>query len=290
MARRRRAMARSAPGWAWARTAAASSNARRCTGCACSAAGSATPPSGSSRDVPPERPAAGAAGRGRRPEGIPLVFRGSRTKSGGDQRPPISGGTLREGPLAVADLVVAGAGMAGLCAAAEARARGADVVVLEKGDRAGGAMVLSSGVVWRHRRFTDFRAECPGGQPELQRLVFDRLDDGLAWLEELGAPVTERGTGNERTTGVRFDTAGLTAALVRAAGGVRCGAPLRELPADAPVLLGTGGFAASRALVREHVTPEADALLLRSTPWSEGDGLRLALAAGASTSAGMDEF
>ena len=189
----------------------------------------------------------------------------------------------------MADLVVAGAGMAGLCAAAEARARGADVIVVEKGDRAGGAMLLSSGVVWRHRRFADFRAECPGGQPELQRLVFDRLDEGLAWLEALGAPVTERGTGNERTTGVRFDTAGLTAALVRAAGGVGCGAPLRELPA-APVVLATGGFAASRALVREHVTPEADALLLRSTPWSEGDGLRLALAAGASTSAGMDEF
>ena len=189
----------------------------------------------------------------------------------------------------MADLVVAGAGMAGLCAAAEARARGADVVVVEKGDRAGGAMLLSSGVVWRHRRFADFRAECPRGQPDLQRLVFDRLDEGLAWLEALGAPVTERGTGNERTTGVRFDTAGLTAALVRAAGGVRCGAPLRELPA-APVVLATGGFAASRALVREHVTPEADALLLRSTPWSEGDGLRLALAAGASTSAGMDEF
>ena len=67
----------------------------------------------------------------------------------------------------MADLVVAGAGMAGLCAAAEARARGADVVVVEKGDRAGGAMLLSSGVVWRHRRFADFRAECPGGQPEL---------------------------------------------------------------------------------------------------------------------------
>ena len=188
------------------------------------------------------------------------------------------------------DLVVAGAGMAGLCAAAEATARGADVVVLEKGTRPGGAMLLSSGVVWRHARFADFRAECPDGQPELQRLVFERLDEGLAWLEELGAPVTERGTGNERTTGVRFDTPGLTDALVRAAGGVRCGAPLRELPAGVPVVLATGGFAASRALVREHVTPEADALLLRSTPWSEGDGLRLALGAGAQASAGLDEF
>src|SRR3712207_2192945 len=101
-------------------------------------------------------------------------------------------------PALVPDLVVAGAGMAGLCAAAEARARGADVVVLEKGDRPGGAMLLSSGVVWRHRDFGAFRDECPGGQPELQRLVFDRLDGDLAWLERLGAPVTERGTGNPR--------------------------------------------------------------------------------------------
>src|SRR3954451_7846045 len=56
-------------------------------------------PSGSSRDVPPERPVAGAARQGRRSEGIPLVFRGSRTPPGGDRRPPISGETLREGPL-----------------------------------------------------------------------------------------------------------------------------------------------------------------------------------------------
>src|SRR5687768_18613191 len=56
-------------------------------------------PSGSSRDVAPERPTAGAARQGRRPEGIPLGFQGSRTTHGGDRRSPISGGTLREGPL-----------------------------------------------------------------------------------------------------------------------------------------------------------------------------------------------
>src|SRR3954452_13579516 len=52
-----------------------------------------------SRDVALERPAAGAARQGRRPAGIPLVFQGSRTPPGGDRRPPISGETLREGPL-----------------------------------------------------------------------------------------------------------------------------------------------------------------------------------------------
>src|SRR3954470_16084891 len=55
--------------------------------------------SGPSRDVALERPVAGAARQGRRPAGIPLVFQGSRTPPGGDRRPPISGETLREGPL-----------------------------------------------------------------------------------------------------------------------------------------------------------------------------------------------
>jgi hypothetical protein len=42
--------------------------------------------------------------------------------------------------------------------------------------------------------------------------------------------------------------------------------------------------------VREWITPEADALFLRATPWSTGDGLALGRVAGAATSAGMDEF
>jgi flavin-dependent dehydrogenase len=55
-------------------------------------------------------------------------------------------------------LLVAGAGMAGLCAAARARELGGEPVVLEKGTRAGGSMLLSSGMVWRYRSFEEFRA------------------------------------------------------------------------------------------------------------------------------------
>jgi fumarate reductase flavoprotein subunit len=188
------------------------------------------------------------------------------------------------------DLVVAGAGMAGLCAAARGRELGADVLVLEKGDRPGGSMLLSSGFVWRHREFDDFRAECPDGAPELQRLIFDRLDEGLRWLESLGAPVLARETGNALTCGVQFDTDALTGALRAAAGEVNLGEPLRELPHYVPVVLATGGFQGDSDLVRLHVTPEADHLLLRANPWSAGDGLRLGLAAGGETSGGMAEF
>jgi hypothetical protein len=151
-------------------------------------------------------------------------------------------------------------------------------------------MLLSSGVTWRHRDFDLFRAEAPGGDPELQRLVFDRLDDDLAWLESLGAQVTERDTGNPRTTGVRFDPRSLTDALVSAAGDVRLGEPLRELPDGVPVVLATGGFAANPELVAKHITPQAQHLALRTHPWSTGDGLRLGLQAGAETGDGLDEF
>jgi succinate dehydrogenase/fumarate reductase flavoprotein subunit len=188
----------------------------------------------------------------------------------------------------LADLVVAGAGMAGLVAAAEARRLGARPAVFEKLERPGGSMRLSSGVVWRHRDFERFRADCPGGDERLQRLLFDRLDADLAWLESLGAPVALRDTGNELTTGVRFDPEGLTGALAEAAGDVRLGTPLGELPGG-PAILATGGFGASRELLREHVTDQADHVLLRAAPGSTGDGLRLGLAAGAVTGDGLGE-
>jgi fumarate reductase flavoprotein subunit len=187
----------------------------------------------------------------------------------------------------VPELVVAGAGMAGLVAAARARELGANVVIHEKGDRPGGSMLLSSCVVWRYRDWEEFRAECPGGDPRLQRLVWEGLDDALAWLESLGAPVVMRQTGNPRTTGVRFDPRGLTTVLAE---DIRLGEPLLEIPDGVPTILATGGFQGDRELVRRHITPEADALVLRANPWSAGDGLRLALAHGAEVSARLDEF
>ena len=182
-------------------------------------------------------------------------------------------------------MIVAGAGMAGLCAAARARELGASPTVLEKGDRPGGSMLLSSGVVWRYRSLEDFRRECPDGDPSLQHLIVERLDDALDWLESLGAPVVRKETGNPRTVGRRFDPRGLTDALVRAAGVVQTAHALGvggQTGPDQPFLLATGGFPVR--LARER------ALALRSNPWSQGDGLDLAVAAGAATTAGMDEF
>jgi succinate dehydrogenase/fumarate reductase flavoprotein subunit len=180
--------------------------------------------------------------------------------------------------------------MAGLAAAVRARELGAEAVVFEKGDRPGGSMLLSHGAAWRHRDWETFRAECPRGEESLQRLVYERLDDALAWLESLGAAVAERGGENPRTTGSRFDTRALTATLAARVPDLRLGEPLRARPEGVPVVLATGGFQGDRDLVRRYITREAEHLWLRANPWSAGDGLRLGLAAGARLSAGMDEF
>ena len=102
-------------------------------------------------------------------------------------------------------MVVAGAGMAGLVCAARLRELGHRPRVLEKGTRAGGSMLLSSCVIWRHHDFDEFRAECPDGDAALQRLIWERLDDALAWLISLGAEPVWDDTENPRTTGKRFD-------------------------------------------------------------------------------------
>ena len=58
--------------------------------------------------------------------------------------------------------------MAGLVAAARLRELGVDAEVVEKGTRVGGSMLISSCVIWRHRRWDDFRADCPRGDEDLQ--------------------------------------------------------------------------------------------------------------------------
>ncbi len=179
---------------------------------------------------------------------------------------------------------IAGAGMAGLVAAARLRELRQPFVLRERGVRVGGSMLLSSCVVWRHREFEDFRRECPGGDELLQRTVWERFDDAMAWLAAHGAPVVWEETGNPATVGKRFEPRGLTTAL--GGGDVELEADGR---AEGPLILCTGGFGASHELVAQYIAPAAP-LRLRAAPWSVGDGLRHAVERGAALTAGLDEF
>jgi succinate dehydrogenase/fumarate reductase flavoprotein subunit len=164
--------------------------------------------------------------------------------------------------------------MAGLVAAARALELGAGAVVYEKGTRAGGSMLLSTGFVWRYRSLELFREQCPGGDPALQRLIVERFDDALAWLERQGVELVTRETGNPLTVGARFDPGQAVRELAR---DVRLGET-----AASPTILATGGFPVR--LARER------GLMLRANRWSEGDGLDAALERGATTAGDLDEF
>jgi FAD binding domain-containing protein len=168
--------------------------------------------------------------------------------------------------------------MAGLVCAARARELGLSPRVVEKGSRTGGSMLLSSCVVWRHLDFDEFRRECPGGDEALQRLIWERLDDALGWLVSRGAEPVWEDTENPRTRGKRFDPRALTRLLAQ---DVELETPLPD-DVEPPLVLATGGF--SKRLAAER------GLLLRANPWSEGDGLDYAVARGATTTVGMDEF
>ncbi len=168
--------------------------------------------------------------------------------------------------------------MAGLVCAARARELGLAPTVLEKGTRPGGSMLLSSGVIWRHLEWRDFRADCPDGDEALQRLIWERLDDALDWLVSLGAEPVWEDTENPRTTGKRFDPRALTKLLAR---DVQLETPLPE-DVEPPLVLATGGF--SRRLAEER------GLLLRANPWSDGAGLDYATARGAATAGDLGEF
>jgi hypothetical protein len=176
--------------------------------------------------------------------------------------------------------------MAGLVASARLRELGIRAAVHERGDRAGGSMLLSSGVVWRHRAWEDFRRECPGGDEVLQRLLWERLDGAIEWLCRRGAEPTATDTGNPLTSGARFDPRSLTALLADGAE-IRLSDPVGDV--QQPLLLCTGGFSASPELVERYVRPAA-ALRLRGNPWSRGDGFTIGLGRQAALSAGLDEF
>jgi succinate dehydrogenase/fumarate reductase flavoprotein subunit len=211
------------------------------------------------------------------------------------------------------DLLVIGGGMAGMSAAGWAAERGARVIVVEKAAALGGSAVLSGGVFWTasSREKIDLYG---GGDPALARIVFDTYPAAVAWLRRRGIDMSPRidvlhGQGYqidihahirgcadlvEQHGGfVILETE--TTALLRDEDGRVTGARTRHADGDVTVraaatLLATGGYQASPELRARYIHPQAETMLLRSNPVSDGAGLRLGEEAGgevAGTNAGF---
>jgi succinate dehydrogenase/fumarate reductase flavoprotein subunit len=202
------------------------------------------------------------------------------------------------------DLLVIGAGMGGLTAAALAADAGRSVIVVERAHTVGGSAVLSSGYLWSLPTIDDFAAVAPGGRRDLQQVLIDEFEAVVQWIASTGAHVGDRipvlhGRGNQidvQTYSRRCVT------LVQAAGGqVVIDASVHELivedgavigaVVDDPsarvtvradhVLIATGGFAKNPDLLAELVHPAAATMRARCAPFCLGDGLRLVRRVGA---------
>ncbi|MCW2974634.1 MAG: fumarate reductase/succinate dehydrogenase flavoprotein-like protein [Thermoleophilia bacterium] len=111
-------------------------------------------------------------------------------------------------------VVVAGAGLAGLTAAVTLHQAGLATTVVERRAQVGGASRESAGWIWRYTDLDGYRSGAPLGDRALQHTVLDGFDPAVAWLEEQGVRVIERGTGRTFTEGVRVDTDQMIEALV----------------------------------------------------------------------------
>jgi succinate dehydrogenase/fumarate reductase flavoprotein subunit len=204
------------------------------------------------------------------------------------------------------DLLVLGAGMAGLAAAAHAAREGASVVLVEKAPRVGGSAEYA-GFLWTAPTLEVMREINPDGDPSLAARLVEGYPDAMDWVRSLGVevkePVTVLGYGRGSQTDmphllsncerlVRY-TDGCEILLgthterllvedgrVYGAEVVTASAEHRSINARFTVLA-TGGFGGDPELRERHIHPLARDLPVRANQHSTGDGLRLGIAAGA---------
>jgi succinate dehydrogenase/fumarate reductase flavoprotein subunit len=201
------------------------------------------------------------------------------------------------------DLLVLGSGMAGSTAAGVGADAGARVVLIEKAKETGGSGGMSGGYVWTCNSFDHLRFH-DDGDPRLQSVILEEYPHVMAWMRRRGVEMQPpqgvlfgRGQqidilGHLRSCALSVEKAGghvvrgtETRELIREGGHV-VGALTRHADGEMEVrtkavLLATGGFQGSPDLRAQFIHPQARDIILRSNAASNGDGLRLALAAGA---------
>lgn len=201
------------------------------------------------------------------------------------------------------DLLVIGAGMAGLSAAGWAAERGARVIVVERAADIGGSAFLSGGVVWTATS-PGRMALYGGGDAQLASQVLSTYPVALDWLrhrEVSVSPAMPVLHGRGYQIDIIEHLRGCVRLVEQAGGAVALETETTELLVDNQAVIGartthpdgdleiratatliaTGGYQASPQLRARYIHPNARDMLLRSNPYSDGSGIELGLAAGA---------
>lgn len=209
------------------------------------------------------------------------------------------------------DILVIGAGMAGLAAAARAVQLGAGVLLVEKGERTGGSAIHAE-FIWTAPSLEVLREVNPLGDEQLAERLLAGRAAALDWVVSLGVPIEPEvkllgfGTGHRTDVGallsamelvVRTDAdseilwrtdvetllqdgAGrVTGAVLMAQDGTRRTVMARN------TVLATGGFAGDPDLRAQLIHPQARDIPLRANPHSNGRGLTLGRSVGATVGA-----
>lgn len=218
------------------------------------------------------------------------------------------------------DLIVVGAGLGGLTAAVRGAQHGLRTILIEAGNEVGGTAYFSGGGlhIWGAETWEDYRRHTPLSDERLTRALFDGFRPYVDWLTSTGAPGAYERT-VIRGLGLLKYQLGRTMAphhrrrwfdhLVmryRAAGGTlwtRTRARslthhFIEVERDnqtltlrgRAIVLAAGGFQAAPDLVERHVGLGPEATVRRAVATDVGDGLRMALAAGAAATPAMDSI
>jgi succinate dehydrogenase/fumarate reductase flavoprotein subunit len=219
-----------------------------------------------------------------------------------------------------ADVVVVGAGMAGLAAAVTAAELGARVTVVDKAPRPGGTVPLMGGFLWTATDLPTFMGRMTHADPELAALAVTEFEPSVAWVGQLGVTLGPRndhffewGRGYPMTSGAQQYVDVLTARLAALGGSIRLRSPATglELRDDGSAgavsyvdhasrqagriecraaVIATGGFAADPEMLTRYMGRWADRMFLRATPWPTGDGIRMARDVGARPSRGYHAY
>ena len=234
-----------------------------------------------------------------------------------DPRPAPDAGTWDK----ETDVVVVGAGLGGMVAAATALEEGAQVTVLEASVRTGGTALLCSGTLGfggKEITLENLLKDAPLADPALLETYVEGWSRLTEWLVDIDAPCEEvdgnfkfdpdagspdgntsfadwlaaylESLGGEsllRTRGNRLitDESG-TVVGIEAHDGQ--GADLTIKAHE--VILACGGFMGNKAMLRQFMGTHADQLANRGNPHNDGAGLSMGLAAGASLSTGLSTF
>ena len=221
------------------------------------------------------------------------------------------------------DIAVAGGALGGVSAAVVAAERGKKVVLIEAGPRLGGTAVFSGGGIhiWGAKTWEEYSKHCPLAHPVLGRVLFERFDGYVQWLLSTKAPgfygsSTNRGLtllkyqigksilpkgklaffdymhsrieqlGGKVLTGVKAKNLMLKDGKVTGIIAERGGRQVTIRTSS--VILATGGFQSNKKMLAQYIGPGADEFITRAVEHDMGDGLRMALEAGAAPSHSMD--